>query len=380
MIASHISTPELPRLATVRQMLRSPGPCITIVLPPYRPGEQAASPVARLKANLQDAARELSGHRLPKSAVDDLLQPLERFTAEPASISGAHWGRIIFRSPSTLEVFQVTQPVDAALRIGGSFWIRKIAADLARPRSFYLLALSQTKVSLLRCAGLHAEAAKLPAGVPDTLAEAMAMKPPDHDLVNRSVVHGSTGTMRGVRFGTGSGREREHTHLRDFYKLIDRALQEVEPEAPLILSGVEEDVAMFRAASTYRNLVQGGITGNPDLQEPSELLQQAYGLLRADATVREAAALSTARERTASRFSTDLIAILHAAFEGRVSHLYLDESAEQMDVFERRNYRSWGKEDLLNLAAVQTMIHHGKVAELPPGVVSGAAAAAVMRF
>jgi hypothetical protein len=74
-------------------------------------------------------------------------------------------------------------------------------------------------------------------------------------------------------------------------------------------------------------------------------------------------------------------AIVKAAFEGRVSELYLNESAEKIDLIERGAYRSWGKEDLLNLAAVQSIVHHGKAVALPAEMMPGRAmAAAIMRF
>lgn len=380
MITSLTSAPELPRLATVREMLRWPGPCVTIFLPPYHPGEGAGSPAALLKASVKEAARELAEHHSPKAVTENLLQPLDRLAHEPSLISGAHWSRVIFRSPSSFEIFLLTRRVQPSMRVGGTFSIRPLAPDLARSPAFYILALTQAGVSLLRCAGLHIEKAKLPAGVPDTLEAATAFDPPDHTLENRSVVRASAGAMGGVLFGTGSDRERQQTYLRDFFKMIGRALQEIEPEAPLVLAGVAEEVALYRAAGAWRNLAHGSIAGHPDLQELPAMLRQAYEILHADAVTRDAASLVAAREGAASRFSTDLAAILHAAFEGRVSHLYLDESAVRIDVYERKKYRSWGKEDLLNLAAVETIAHQGKVSELPEGSLDGNVAAADMRF
>ena len=385
METTNSSATELVRLGTIREMLRPPGPCVTIMLPPYHPGEAAATSAALLKTNIQEAARQLAERGLSKSASASLLQPLERLAEDPTLASGSQVGRAIFRSPSVFEQFHLAQPVKASLRVGGSFAIRQLAAELMRPRAFYILALSKEGVSLHRCAGFHAEVVKLPPGIPDTLAEALALEPPDHDLENRSSAGSSVGAMRGVRFGTGSGREQQHAHLGDYYKLVDRGLQEFlrEPETPLILAGVDEDTNIYRAGSNYPHLVSKSISGSPDFsREQTELLQDAYSILRTDHLERERTAVITARERTTpSRFSTDLGAILEAAFEGRVGHLYLDEGAERIEVFERGAYRSWGTEDLLNLAAVQTILHHGKTCELPTEMMpDGSIAVGLMRF
>lgn len=235
------------------------------------------------------------------------------------------------------------------------------------------------------CSGLHAEGAVLPHGVPATLAEAMEFEPPDHDLVNRSAIGTSTGTMHAVPFGTGSGREMQHAHLADYYKLVDRGIQDLirEPEIPLVLAGVEEDVAFYRGVSTNEHLVNGSLTGSLNTSEPLEpAIERAYALIHEDTVERQAAALAVARERMApARFSTDADVILHAAFDGRVGQLFLSDAAQRSDVFERGNYHSWGKEDLLNLAMVQTILHHGKSCELPAAKMpDGAVAAALLRF
>jgi hypothetical protein len=85
--------------------------------------------------------------------------------------------------------------------------------------------------------------------------------------------------------------------------------------------------------------------------------------------------------RNPSRFSTNIDSVLAAAFEGRVSHLYLQEGVRHPGTCDRGAYHGWGNEDLLNIAAVQTLIHHGSTCELPGGVMpEGAIAAAVLRY
>ena len=61
--------------------------------------------------------------------------------------------------------------------------------------------------------------------------------------------------------------------------------------------------------------------------------------------------------------------------------LFLNEDARIMGTFDKGNYTSMGEEDLLNLAAVQTLAHRGEVVALPHALMpEGAAEFAVMRF
>jgi hypothetical protein len=174
---------ELLGAGAMRELLRSPGPCITIALPRYRPGEPEGSPATLMKAFIQEASDQLRGDGYATPA--SLLQPLQDFAEDPALSAGSHYGRAIFRSPTKFEQFCLTTAVAPSFRIGGSFSIRPFAPELSRPHAFYVIALSRTRVGLVRCTGLDAEPARLPAGIPETLAAALALERPDHDLENR---------------------------------------------------------------------------------------------------------------------------------------------------------------------------------------------------
>lgn len=376
------------QLKDVQELVRSTGPCVTFLLPPYRPGAQAQSMAAILKTHLQDAARRLATRRIQDSATNDLLAPLRQLTEAPEFLSGSNCGRAIFRAPEVFAKFDMVQPSRAELTVGGCFHIRPILSELHLPPEFYVLKLSQKQVGVMRCAGLRCATVELPKGVPRTLDEALAFKAPDHDLENRSAAGGSSGAMRGIRFGTGSGRETQHTYLADFYKAVDRGMRELlnSSGAPLVLAGVDEETATYRSISTYSNLMNQPIHGgaNSPLAE-DELLRRAHAIVRSDYTERAAASLAESKERLApARFSTELDAILRAAFEGRVSRLYIDESAQRRGVFvgERRGaWGDWGEEDLLNLAAVETILQSGQAFALPGDrMPDGAAVAAVLRY
>jgi hypothetical protein len=67
---------------------------------------------------------------------------------------------------------------------------------------------------------------------------------------------------------------------------------------------------------------------------------------------------------------------------GRLERIYLDESAQRLGVFGDAKYgATWGDEDLLNLAASETILHSGSAFTLPHGKMpDGAAVAAVFRY
>ena len=386
MIATKLELPQLLHAARIPGFLGSAGPCITITLPPYHPGEPAATPATRLKSDIRHLEGELRPLRLLESDRAELVQPLRELAEDARLEEGSGWGRVIFRSPEVFAQFQLTGPNAASTVVAGSFAIRPLLAELYVPRLFHILALSKKRVRLLRCRDGNVKALELPRGIPTELDEALALEPPDHDLENRSCAGGAGGARRRIRFGTGSGRETARIHLADFYKLVDRGIQPLlsQGEPPLLLAGVAADSGVYRAISSYENLAHQSIDGSPDFESSGfELLPRAYSILRSEWSRHQAQMLEEAMERAApGRFSIDVDEILRAAFEGRIRQLYLDEDAVISGIFERKKYSSYGPEDLLNLAAVQTLLHRGEAFNLPGNILPRKAkpAAAIMRF
>jgi hypothetical protein len=369
----------------IPELIHAAGPCITLLLPPYRPGEPSETAAALLKVELQQAAKNLSARRIAEPLSAELLEPLHQLSRQQESLAGSGSDRVIFRSQGIFRQFALRVPASPArpCTVGDCFWIRPILASLAMPAHTCVLELTKKAVTLVAVGFSEVTRVELP-GTPATLDEALGFKAPDHDLVNRSSAGPSNGTMRGVQFGTGSGRETQHAYLHDFYRTVDRGVKEL-TQAPLILAGVDEDVAIYRSISTYSNLLQQGIHGSPGSAiTPEQLLRQAHDIGLFDFQRRAALEMCESKERLASAcFSTDLDGILRAAVEGRVSDLYLDENGQRMGAFASKVFggrSNWHDEDLLNVAAVETLLRGGAVYSLPSHLMSGAVAAAAFRY
>lgn len=374
----------------VSELVSTAGPCITVILPPYRPGERSKPAAAILKMDLQEAARKLAARKVPVALATELLEPLHQLSHEDGALGGSGFARAIFRSHGVFRQFELKIPPSPAQAciVGDCFCVRPILRSLALPEKVYVLDVSKKSVGLLACATSDVSPVELPPGTPKTLEDALGLDAPDHDLINRSSAGPSTGAMRGVQFGTGYGSEAEHAHLHDFYRAVDRGVNQLlRPSgAPLILAGVEEDVAVYRAVNTYPDLAEQAIHGSPG--EPMtriRILHQAHDIALFSYERRAALRMAAAKERFApARFSVNLDAILRAAAEARVSDLYLDDNAQRIGTFEGKifgGHGNWHNEDLLNVAGVETLLGGGAVYALASHLMpAGAVAAATFRY
>ena len=349
------------RVERVRELIRLPGPCITIFLPAYRPGEETVHrPSALLRTFVQEARRELTQVHSDSREAGDLLEPLRAMAEDPATDEGRHWPRVVFRSPSGMESYDLREPLTPRCTAGARFQILPLLGELNLPAMFYVLKISHKGAALFR-AQFTLERLAIPSGVAGGLADFLELDAPDRDLENRSSAGPTAGDH--VRFGTGNERETRQAHISDYYRALDRAMREVRPVAPLILAGVDEDTALYRDVTADPDLVEGTIRDNaPD----REILKSGYEILRARLMDGAARLLVDTKNHTApSRFTADVPAIVAAAEQGRVARLFLRAGIE---------------DETANLAATETIRRDGQTLVLPPERMAEAAILAELRY
>ena len=155
-------------------------------------------------------------------------------------------------------------------------------------------------------------------------------------LENWSTAGPPAGATKSVTFGTSADRDREHEYLTHFLAEVEKAVTAHlhNDPAPLVLAGVEHEIAIYRHLSRYRQTLEQPVLGSPDgmsdtelhekamqvvLQSPSELLQNAL------------ADFGSRRHRTASPPMP--ATAIQAARLGRVMDFLIAENAENWGIW-----------------------------------------------
>jgi hypothetical protein len=159
--------------------------------------------------------------------------------------------------------------------------------------------------------------------------------------------------------------------------------------SPLVLAGVDYLLPMYREVSTYSNLAEGGVIGNPDSSGVEEIHRKAWSVVEPlfQKTRKEAADRYHALTRT-GRASPELDKIVPAAFHGRVESLWVAVGVQRWGKFDPNsgavdNHEQAGPndEDLLDLTAVRTLLNGGEVFAVDPAdVPDNSSAAAIFRY
>lgn len=372
----------------LKELSEDPGPCITVLLPLHH--EDTRQIRAAAKSAIRAVEQRLEQRNEDRTQAEALMEPLRAFPWE-IEAEPEQKGVVVLRSPGVFQRFFIPREVEESVTVARHFHLLPLIPVLLETQPFYILALSQKNVRLLRCTNTTSEEVNLPPSVPRSLDDFLQTDRPGHVLDNASTGGPGTGSMDRVMFGTGTDKERKDQHLLHFYKAVDRGITDLlhTGTAPVVIAGVEYELPLYRSVSGFPRLVDEAVRGAPDGLKGGELHKRALEVMHAHWRKDVDAALAMYEQfGGSSRASVGLKEIVKAAYDGRVLHLFVAEGAHHKGNFDDATHRvrahrqeEPGDEDLINAAAVETLRHAGNVFVVPAGKVPhGSPMAAVMRY
>jgi hypothetical protein len=357
---------------SIRDLLSTAGPCITIV-----------SSEAKL-ADAIDSVRKLLRERGEKS--EALLAPVIKAEQDLAADGKGRRAVAILRAPDSIRVLPVGPEVKEIVKVNDRFDVRTLLAISATETAFHILALSQKRTRILECTQHSCREISFPAGFPESLADSKQTDQPDHDLDNRSSAGPDVGGMKGVMFGTTTDHEKKDQYLLHFFSSVNKAVHVAlkDHAGPLVVVAVESELALYRRVNSYPNLTEPGVHGSPDGMDGGEVHRRALELLQSRPAPATVEALGDFDKKVGTgHASTHIQDIVAAAFDGRVSHLFFQENAKYEGTFDfmRQRVKHSDPDDLIEEAAYQTIVHGGQARILPGSAIpNGAAVCAVFRY
>lgn len=380
------------KLTDIERLCAQSGPCISMFLPGQRPGEPDKQHALQCKAMLTAVEKELSRRQVSASDRVSLLASLRDFLGEPDYMNTTLESIALFRSPRAFEVYHVPPTMPPLAAVEARFLVTPLLAKLAPAHNFFVLLVTRKHARLLEVDMLRTHAVPFPEGVPTDLDAFLAFKAPDHRLANRVFAGPDVGSMAGVTFGTGSGKDHQDAYFHDFLKAVDHGLAPVlaAEGKPLVVAGAEAEVAIYRGINSWHQLAHEAVLLSPDGGFTDEqITERARATLRGSLTEEEHRVLAQFEKHGADhRSCLEIQAILRAATEGRVRHLFITEGSRLLGNVDQINgtTRMPGEvmadcDDLINAAAVDTIRHSGQVWILPPDQMPAAVSmAAVFRY
>ncbi|MBN2847073.1 MAG: hypothetical protein JXP72_01340 [Coriobacteriia bacterium] len=363
---------------------------VSLFMPTRRfgPGSQEEDRT-RLKNLIGEAEEQLAARGTRPAEIDDLLAPVRSLGDDRPLWLRSGDGLALLVGPEGLHRFQVPVPLAELVWVGDRYHIRPLFRALTASRTFWLLALSQKRVRLLRGTGYGLE--EVPAeGVPSSLADALRWDDYEKSSLQfHTGTSGSGGRRPAVFHGTGETDAKNE--IVRYFRGIDNGLHDLlkDSAALLVLAGVDYLLPLYRDVNSYPHLTDEAIVGNPDGLGDTELHERAWSIVDGRFSTERRSAAERAIDQWASpKVTPDPETIAPAALHGRVDTLLLAEDAHWWGAIDPMSgavtvhpHAKNGDEDLLDRAAVETFANGGTVVTLTAGEMPhGKDAVALLRY
>ena len=364
-------------------------PSISIYLPTHVTGSERREDPIRFRNLLNKCQNALEGRCSPRKAAE-LLEPGFELVNNTMFWKDVSHSLAIFMSPDFSDYFQLSARPEEKFHIGKFFHILPLVTMAANNRSFYILLLSQKKIKFFKATGSSVNEVAL-RNVPKSIEEILQFDVVEEHIGVHSAPAGKSAGNAAIYHGVGSvpddsmRKKNVDRYFKEVAKRIDRQFSE--DNTPMVLAGVEYDLATYRENSTYRNLVSDGISVNIGDFDVKEVHRDAYEIVKPyfDRDI----------EKTLGRYqnligtvksSADMDEILPAAYDGRVDTLLVDITKHISGAFDAESKEvrkepseEGGNENLLNLAAIYSLRNDGKVCPIASEKLEGDLAA-VFRY
>ena len=346
---------------------------VSIFLPTQRfgPDSQEADST-RLKNLTRKAQAELEAQGLRTTDAERLLAPARALLDDRPFWLRSRQGVAVLLGEDDHHVFQLDLPTPEHVHVSHRFWVRPLLPLVDRTEDYWVLALSQKRVRLLK--GDRSSLAEVPAEhIPESLSDALQWE--DFEKSSLQFHTGTSGTG-GRRPAVFHGTDEPDTkgELTRFFREIDRGLHEHlgSDHAPLVLAGVDYLIPLYHEVSTCPHLLADAVTGSPDTLGDQVLHEQSWKIAAAVFGRDGERTLENVREAWASaRVTTEPQYIREAAASGRIASLLISETAgwwsddETGSGVVQYDDRPDADEDLLQTAALETLGNGGEVLLFP---------------
>jgi hypothetical protein len=372
--------------------------CVSIYMPTIVAGTETRQNEIRFKNLFREALQKLQDNGLSEDEANEFLRPVtEAIEAEDDFWQQQDRGLALFVTDDFFRYYKVPRDVFELVVITDQFHLKPILPLLTGDGTFYLLELSQKQVKLFEGDHYHIREVNVPS-LPQSMDEVLQYD--ESEQVSQFRIGTTSGASNynnssagtGVFHGQGAPSRDDVTNdYRQFFYAIDHALHDFlnGKRAPLVLACVEYLMPIYRDANTYPHLVEAGITGNPKDTSLGELHQQAWEIVEPYFMQAQEKAANDYHELSNTELSsTKLEETVPAAYYGRVDRLFVavgvqkwgrfDPNANEIQIHSDAEV---GDEDLLDAAAIQTLINGGTVYAVEPDAMPAPAAiAAVFRY
>ena len=359
-----VTMQDLRRLGALQDAI-----CVSLYLPLYVSGEGGSQDAVRLRNVLNQAEEQLIASGMQRHEAEQLTARARVLPEDLAFWDHRSDGLAVFLTGSLFQAYRLPYRFTESLTVGRRMNVKPLLGVADRGERFYLLTLSENHVRLF--------------DVHQSQINEVHVKDLSQDM--RSALNyvyigeckqlhsgrkGGSSREAAVFHGQGGAPDVASDELVKFSEFIDGEIRPIlcESHNPLLLAGVERFVPIFRRHCSYPHVAEEHLIGNFDRATPGQLYEHSWEVMRSFFDRNRQEALARLRQAMGTGLaSADPAEVTKSALTGRVEVLFADPEASLAGsiVNERcavtNSADSLKTDDLMNAAAIETMLHRGTV-------------------
>ncbi|HJR79116.1 MAG TPA: hypothetical protein VJ821_03520 [Anaerolineales bacterium] len=382
--------------ANLQELIEASGNrCVSIYMPAHPVGaEQQQNPI-RLRNLLTQAKKDLLAYGLRRPEADALFRPGEDLLLDPDFWQHQGEGLAVFLSNDFARFYRLPVKFNELLTIENNFHINPLLPLLSTEGRYYILAINLNGIRLFLATRDTISEVELP-GVPTDIEEALWMDEPERQLnfhiTGNTAGRGKAGGRPGVFHGHGI-RDEDKTNILRFFHYFDQELNtRLEEKSILMLpAGMDYLIPLYREANTYNNLLSQAWIGAPEKLSIKELHKHAWEIMEPIFKERQMHAIEQFKELNGQQselVTTALSKVVKAAKFGQVGTLFVPLGLQKWGRYNpadntvvQESESTPENEDLLDFAAMHTILNGGQVYALQPEELPGdGEIAAILRY
>lgn len=344
--------------------------CATIYLPTHQTGDpslQQANAKA-LKQQLKTLREKLEKEGMAPLALESFTAPVENLVTDSGFWRRQTEGLAIFLSNQQMEYYPLPYSPEPLLFLANRFYLQPLFPLFADDGKYFVLNLGLEKVRLFSGMRYTFAEEDISSWIPDSIEAVVGY---DHEPRNTQV-RSVPSIQQGASYhGYGEGKDDRKAEILGYIREVEKGIsKKLNGEvAPLVLTGTDYLLAMYRQANDYHGLYPESLAGNHQHTEPEELHQKTWELIAPHFIAQRLQHRDQFLQfQDTPHTSTDIGEILPSAIYGKVQALFVRKNADIWGIYnpagaevEIKPEPGRANTSLSELAAIQTFLQGGQV-------------------
>lgn len=304
------------------------GPYVSIYQPTHRQHPDNKQDPILFRNLLKRVEETLRASQSPE-LVERLTAPLHALVGDTVFWNHTLDGIGVFSADGFFRIMHLQRPTMSLAVVADSFHVKPLLRLVQSADRFQVLCITRHSVRLLEGNRDGLDEVDLHAEVPRSPTDVIGEDLPEPVTRIRSVpgVGSGPGTAS-VQHGHGAKSDVVDQQTERFFRAVDREIARHHPTPSgqsLVLAGLSENQALFRAVSQSSQLVDKGIEANPEALSVNDMRIQAWKLIERHYLQRLQGFVDQFHAaRNVQRASADLSDIAVATVAGRVKVLFVE--------------------------------------------------------